>query len=328
MKNLYVITGAAGHLGSTIIRRLSKEDCAIRGLVLPGEKTEFSDRVEYFKGDITKPDTLEPVFAGTDGYQVYVIHTAGLISIGGDDFRTLYDVNVRGTQNVISKCIEHHVRRMLYVSSVHAIPETQGHVISEVSSFDSFDVKGSYAKTKADATEAVIEACSDGSLDAVIVQPSGIIGPYDSGHNHLVQLVKMYISGKLPAGVDGGYDFVDVRDVAEGCLEAIDKGRTGECYILSNRYISIRDLLESMRRIIGGRKKICLPVWVAKLFEPLFSLIAKISHTRPLFTRYALDTIEGNGHFSHLKATLELGYRPREMDVTISDTIAWLRAEA
>ena len=138
----------------------------------------------------------------------------------------------------------------------------------------------------------------------------------------------MYISGKLPAGVDGGYDFVDVRDVAEGCLEAIRKGRSGECYILSNRYVSIRELFESMRKVIGGRRRICLPVWIAKLFEPLFTLTARITHTRPLYTRYALETLEGNGHFSHMKATAELGYRPRSMDATIADTIAWLRAQA
>ena len=238
----------------------------------------------------------------------------------------LYRVNVEGTENIIDECIKHKVKRMLYVSSVHAIPEVQGHVISEVSEFDSYDVEGSYAKTKAEASEAVMEACSDGLLDAVVVHPSGIIGPYDNGRNHLVQLVKMYITGKLPAGVDGGYDFVDVRDVAEGCLKALEKGHSGECYILSNKYVSIKDLLESVRKVTGGKRKVCLPVWLAKFFEPAFGMIARITHTRPLYTRYALDTIQGNGHFSHLKATTELGYRPREMNKTIIDTIAWLRA--
>ena len=328
MEDLYIITGAAGHLGSTIIRNLKDRNCCIRGLVMPSERKEFTGRVEYFTGDITALDSLEDIFSGTEGYNTYVIHTAGLISIGGDDYRKLYDVNVGGTRNMISKCIEHHVRRLVYVSSVHAIPEENGKVISEVSEFDSYDVDGNYAKTKAEATEAVLEACRDGQLDAVIVHPSGIIGPYDSGHNHLVQLVKMYISGKLPAGIDGGYDFVDVRDVAEGCLEALEKGRAGECYILSNEYISIRSLFESIRKVVGGRRKPCLPIWIAKLFEPVFGFMARITHTRPLYTRYAISTVEGNGHFSHMKATRELGYRPRKMDTTIADTIAWLKAEA
>lgn len=328
MKDLYIITGAAGHLGNTLIRRLLKEDCMIRGLILASEKKEFPERVEYFTGDVTDPSSLEPLFNNIDGYCTYVIHTAGIISIGNDGYEKLYEVNVRGTENVMQKCIDHNVSRLLYVSSVHAIPEIQEHVIKEVSTFSSDEVDGAYAKTKADATEAVMEAAKLGLINAVIVHPSGIIGPYDSGRNHLVQLVRMYISGKLPAGVDGGYDFVDVRDVAEGCLEAIRKGRSGECYILSNRYVSIRELFESMRKVIGGRRRICLPVWIAKLFEPLFTLTARITHTRPLYTRYALETLEGNGHFSHMKATAELGYRPRSMDATIADTIAWLRAQA
>ena len=94
---------------------------------------------------------------------------------------------------------------------------------------------GPYAKTKAEATQAVLEAVKQG-LNAVVVHPSGIIGPYDNGNNHIVKLAKDYISGKLLAGVIGGYDFVDVRDVAKGCIAAVDKGEVGECYILSNRF--------------------------------------------------------------------------------------------
>lgn len=328
MRKLYIITGASGHLGSTIIRRLYSEDCLIRGLIMPGEKEEFPGRVSYFRGDVTVPDSLEPLFADTDGYETFVIHAAGIISIGGDDIRKLYDVNVTGTENIIEQCTEHGVSRLLYVSSVHAIPERKGHVISEVSSFLSDEVEGAYAKTKAAATEAVIEAAKLGLLDAVVVHPSGIIGPYDSGRNHLVQLVKMYIRGKLPAGVGGGYDFVDVRDVADGCVKALRKGRTGECYILSNSYITIRELLEKVREKTGGKRKVCLPVWIARLFEPLFRFASMITHTRPLYTSYALSTISGNGHFSHLKATRELGYAPRDFSATLSDTVAWLKGEA
>ena len=328
MKKLYLITGAAGHLGSTIIRRLSTENCLIRGLLLPGENALFPGRVEYFHGDVTKPESLEPFLSGIEGFESQLIHAAGIISIGDDEYQKLYETNVRGTENIIESCISHHVGRLLYVSSVHAIPEIEGHVISEVSSFRDDDVDGNYAKTKAIATEAVVEAARMGLVDAVVVQPSGIIGPYDSGSNHMVQMVRMHLSGKLPAGIEGGYDFVDVRDVALGCLEALEKGRTGECYILSNRYVAIKELIGSISMMTGGKDRICIPIWMAKCFSPLFRLIAKITRTRPLYTSYALKTLSGNGHFSHMKATLELGYRPRPMEATIADTIAWLRAEA
>jgi dihydroflavonol-4-reductase len=325
MNRIYIVTGAKGHVGSTIIRYLKGTACSIRGLILPSEAGDSSDQVTYYKGDVTQIYSLDDVFSDTDDSEVVVIHTAGLISISHKITPRLYNVNVEGTRNIIRQCISHGVKRLLYTSSVHAIPEPDKHTtIKEVSYFSKDSVIGSYAKTKAEATQAVLDAGKQG-LDTVIVHPSGILGPYDSGNNHMVQLVKMYLSNKLPAGVTGGYDFVDVRDVAKGCIAAVEKGKSGECYILSNRYCTVKDLIEIMRLYTNGKKKICLPIGLLKPFCPIFEGVAKMSHTRPLFTSYSLHTLESNGHFSHDKATMELGYNPRDIKLTIADTIAWLQ---
>ncbi len=325
MKRLYIITGAKGHLASTIIRYLRHEDCHIRGLILPTEQGEDDRQLTYYRGDVSRQETLEPLFADTECNEVIVIHTAGIISIADKVTPQLYNVNVGGARNVIAQCIRHHVKRLVYVSSVHAIPEsTEQATISEAESFSGEMVTGAYAATKAEATQAVMDAVKTG-LDAVIVHPSGIIGPYDGGNNHIVQLVRMCMSGTLPAGVTGGYDFVDVRDVAKGCLKAAEKGKTGSCYILSNRYFTIKELLEYVRGITGGSRKICLPIGLARVFAPLFEWTARIRHTRPLYTKYALYTLSSNGHYSHDKATSELGYRPRDMRKTIADTVHFLR---
>ena len=327
MKRTYIITGAAGHLASTIIKYLRDADCQIRGLILPSERGEDDRQITYYRGDITKIESLEEIFSGLDGAEVVVIHAAGIISIGEDITPLLYNVNVTGTKNVIAQCIRHHVKRLVYVSSVHAIPETDKKAtISETAKFSKDTVTGAYAATKAEATEAVLNAVKNG-LDAVVVHPSGIVGPYDSGNNHLVQLISMCISGKLPAGVTGGYDFVDVRDVAKGCLEAAEHGEKGSCYILSNRYFTVKELLECVRKTAGGRKKLCLPIGLARAFVPAFEWIAKVTHTRPLYTRYSLYTISSNGHFTHDKATAELGYHPWDMQATVADTISWLRGQ-
>ena len=135
----------------------------------------------------------------------------------------------------------------------------------------------------------------------------------------------MQISGKLPACVTGGYDFVDVRDAAKGCLLAAKKGKIGSCYILSNKYYSLKELLGYVNNISGGKRKICLPLCVAKLFVPLFEWIANVNKTRPLFTKYALYAISSNSRFSHDKADRELGYSPRDMQTTIKDTILWIQ---
>ena len=327
MRELYIITGAKGHLASTIIKYLREKDCDIRGLVLPFEKAESDDRVTYYKGDITDMSSLEDIFSYTDDKEVTVIHAAGIISIAEKVTPELYNVNVGGTTNIIAKCIESKVKRLVYVSSVHAIPEKDDSAtIEEVSAFSKDLVVGAYASTKAEATRRVVEASAKG-LDTVVVHPSGIIGPYDGGNNHMVQLIDMYVSGKLPAGVVGGYDFVDVRDVAKGCIAAAEKGEKGECYILSNRYFTVKELLECMRKISGGKKKICLPLSLAGAFVPMFEWVAKKTNTRPLYTRYALYTLSSNGHFSHDKATSVLGYRPRDMVYTLSDTMQWLKGK-
>ena len=328
MKRLYIITGAKGHLAGTIIRALRGTDCYIRGLILPSENGRDDSQITYYTGDITQLESMNSLFSDIDHFETIVIHTAGIINISDEDdiVPQMYAVNVLGTKNVVEQCRRHQVKRLVYVSSVHAIPEADSlSTIVETSVFDPDFVKGTYAKTKAEATRIVLDAANNG-LNAVIVHPSGIIGPYDTGSNHMVQLVQKYLNGRLPAGVTGGYDFVDVRDVARGCLKAAEKGRTGECYILSNRYYTVQELLECMRFAAGGHRKICVPVKLAYLTAPIFEKTAALLHKRPLFTRYALQTISGNGHFSHDKATMELGYHPRDLKNTIDDTVMWLRS--
>ena len=159
-------------------------------------------------------------------------------------------------------------------------------------------------------------------LDAVVVHPSGILGPYDRSGNHLVQMVAEYLHGTLPACVKGGYDFVDVRDVAEGCLLAAEKGRKGECYILSDRYCEIREVLEIAGAVSGKKKLPVLPLWMAKMAAPFIQLHARRKKRRPLYTAYSLHVLGTGERFSHKKATEELGYHPRDLKVTIRDMVA------
>lgn len=328
MRTMFIITGAAGHLGSTIIRELIKEDVTIRGLVLPGEERLCPDKVTYFEGDITEPETMEPFFSDTEGFEVYCIHTAGIISIADDVPPIMMKVNVEGTGNVVEMCKKHGVKRLVYTSSVHAIPEGSDlSVIREISAFDPEAVVGGYAKTKAMATQLVMDGVHQG-LDAVVVHPSGILGPYDSGSNHMVQLIKMCITNKLPASIRGGFDFVDVRDVAQGCINAALNGKKGACYILSNRYVSVKDLVDYARKCTNGRKKVCLPMSLAKAAVPFFELSAKVKKTRPLFTKYSLRTLESNACFSHDRATVDLHYQPRDIRDTIRDTVNYLKSKA
>lgn len=324
MKKIFVVTGANGHLGNTILRQLAGQDLILRGLILPCEEPAGLPEVTYYRGDVCDPDSLRPLFEHEDGDELYVLHTAGRIDISEDVSPEVYSVNVTGTKNILALCREYSVKRLVYVSSVHAIPEKDpAFVLSEVDHFSPETVVGGYAKTKAEATQAVLDEAKAG-LDAVVVQPSGILGPFDRSGNHLVQMVNDYIHGKLPACVKGGYDFVDVRDVASGCIKAARQGRSGECYILSNRHYEIRDILRMVRKVHGGRKIPVLPMWMARMAAPVLQWQAKCRKKRPLYTRYSLHTLCTNDRFSHDKATSELGYRPRELFQTIRDTVSWI----
>lgn len=328
MKKLYLVTGANGHLGGTLLRLLKKQSAEIRGLILPSERPDETDGVRYIRGDVRDIQSLRPLFENTEGYETVLIHTAGIIDISDQVSPLAYEVNVNGTKNILALCREYGVSRLLYVSSVHAIPEgDKSSVLHEVTHFSPDAVVGGYAKTKAEATQAVLDAAHDG-LDAVVVHPSGILGPYDRSGNHLVQLVTDYVRGKLPACVRGGYDLVDVRDVAAGCLLALEKGGSGQCYILSNRHYEIRDMLRMVRQIAGGRRLPVLPLWMAKAALPAIRLHARRTRHRPLFTRYSLYTINSNDKFSHDKATAELGYRPRDLLCTLQDMISWNRGQS
>lgn len=322
----WIVTGAAGHLGGTIVRLLEESHREVRGLALPGEAVQDTATTRYFCGDVTRPETLEPLFEGLDPSRTIVIHTAGLIDIGDRPYEQLERVNVGGTRNVAELCRRYGVRRLVYVSSVHAIPEDgDGAVLREVGDFSADRVVGSYAKTKAEATQCVLEAAKTG-LDAVVVHPSGIVGPYDSAGNHLVQVIRDYMTGKLPACVRGGYDMVDVRDVAWGCLSAALHGKASECYILSNRHCEIRDMLRMVRSACGGRRLPVLPLWMARAAAPLLAAAARLRGRRPLYTAYSLHALGAGDRFSHDKATMELRYRPRDLRLTVQDTVRWLQS--
>lgn len=322
MKKLFIITGANGHLGGTIVRMLSRKQIQVRGLVFGEKKEQDTENIHYYNGDVRDIDSLRPLFLGCENMETVVIHTAGIIDISNHVSPELYNVNVNGTKNILQLCREYPVKRLVYVSSVHAIPEQKrGKVTGEIGEFSPDAVIGGYAKTKAEATRAVLKAAEEG-LDAVVVQPSGILGPYDRSGNHLVQMVSEYLRGTLPACVKGGYDFVDVRDVAEGCLLAAEKGRKGECYILSDRYCEIREVLEIAGNVSGKKKLPVLPLWMAKMAAPFIQLHARRKKRRPLYTAYSLHVLGTGERFSHRKATEELGYHPRDLRVTIRDMVA------
>ena len=326
MNKIYIITGANGFLGNNIIRKLEQEkNSEIRAFVLKGESIKSLENLKckIYYGDVTKKESLASVFENTEGKEVFVIHCAGIVYIKSKYNPLVYNVNVNGTKNIVDKVLNINAK-LVYISSVHAIPESDG-VITETVDFDPNRVEGLYAKTKAEAAKYVMDAVKTKNLNACIIHPSGIIGPNDYGNSHLTELVKEVASGKLFACVKGGYDFVDVRDVADGVINACNKNTKGECYILSNKYITIKELSDIICDCVKRKKiNIVLPIWIAKIFALFFEIYYNLKKQTPLFTKYSLYTLSSNANFSNKKAKKELNFKNRDMIDTIRDTIKWI----
>lgn len=335
MERIYIVTGGAGHLGSTIVKKLSALGARVRALLLPGESAaplEGCPDVEIVRGDVCDAASLEPLFAHGPRETLAVIHTAALISIETKVSPRLRAVNVGGVENIIDACLAHPPARLVHVSSVHALPEQPGRgVIRETDQFHAAWVKGAYAKTKAEAAQKVLNAVRARGLDASLVLPAGILGPGDFGRNHLNHTIRACVTGRLHTLVTGGYDLVDVRDVADACISAVDKGGRGESYILSGRHYDWREvsaLLEAENT--AAHVKRFLSPSALRPVAPLMELWAKLRREQPLFTGYSLYCMRSNDNFSSRKAHRALGFTNRPIAETLADTAAWelSRAEA
>lgn len=323
---MIVITGATGHLGNTLVRKLVSMNKKVRAFILPGEDITSLEglEVEKVEGDVRVPDSLRRAFEGAD----IVYHCAGIISILPGQQKQLYQVNVLGTRNVVNMCLETKVKRLVYTSSIHALSEpAPGIVFDESREFNPENVLGEYSKSKTLGTLEVIKGIKKG-LDAVILCPSGIIGPYDYRVSEMGKLIVDFVKGKVKAYVSGAYDFVDVRDVAEGLILACEKGKKGECYILSGQQISVRQLLKFLEGITGIKApSLKLPHPVARVtgfFNVLYCNLMKI---KPLFTPFSIDVLASNSLVSCKKAQDELGYSSRSIYESIKDTIRWFKQE-
>ena len=327
MSKIYLLTGAAGHLGRTVVEELLRRGKKLRVLLLPGEKNIPSGDFEICYGDVRSKESLRPFFSNPNNDDMTVIHAAGIVSIASKHSQHVYDTNVMGTQNIVALCEEHGVEHLLYISSVHAIPIAEdGRTITEVDEFDPSKTHGLYAQTKAEATNAVLEAGRRG-LRVNVLHPSGLIGPNDYGRGHMTAMVIDYLRGRLTAIIKGGYDFADVRDVASGILSCCKKGRPGECYILSNRFVSVRELVDLLHEITGLKMiRRTLPLWFVRMTAPLAELYYKIRKSPPLFTPYSIEVLTSNANFSNEKAIRELDYKTRDIKSSLRDTVEWLTA--
>lgn len=313
------VTGASGHLGATVVRALIARGDTVRALVVGGDDRGIETLpLEGIDGSVTDPDAVARLVAGTE--RVY--HMAALISIDPRDRARMMAINVGGARTVVAACRAAGVPRLVHVSSIHALAaEPADEPVTEDRPLASGSRLPAYDASKAAAETLVRAAIADG-LDAVILNPTGIIGPDDVRPSHMGEALVQMARGRMPMLVDGSFDWVDARDVAWGILAAADRAPAGARYLLGGHRASIAELAGHVDAAIGRRRRrLVLPMWAARMAAPGAVLGARLAGRRPLFSAGSLHALRHHRDVRHARAASELGYRPRPTGETVRDTI-------
>lgn len=317
-----LVTGATGHIGNTLVRTLLDHGHKVSALVRPGRPTPALESlpVELIIGDVLDPPSLASAMYGID----VVYHLAAQISFKpGPDPETEH-VNILGTRNILAAACQASIRRLVYASSIYALKMPAVGIVDESCPFNVIHARGAYDRSKAIASMAVLEAAAS-HLDAVLVCPTAVTGPYDFHGSETGRGIFYNISPGIKFTVDGSYDFVDVRDVARGFILAAEQGRRGQIYILGGERLTVRQVARIIWDAAGGwHLGIHLPDWITDLAAGILPILSE----HPIVTPYSLAAIRSNSKISHTRASCELGYHPRPAHQTIIDTVRWWQEQS
>ena len=315
-----VVTGANGHVGANLIRALLARDRTVRALLHVNRRAVESLNVDMVRGDVCDLSSLCEAFKDAE----VVYHLAGHISISTDEWPLCQSINVTGTRNVVEACLRCGVRRLVHFSSIHAFEqEPLDILLDESRSLVELRHGLPYDCSKAGGEKEVRKGIERG-LDAVIINPTAIIGPYDYGPSYLGEALLDIAHGKMPALVAGGFDWVDVRDVVEGAVRAEEQAPTGAKYLLSGHWASVSDLAAIVEEITGTpAPRMVFPLWLARIGAPFTAAFAQLTGKQPLYTSASIRALCSNRNISHGKATRDLGYYPRPLRETVVDTFRW-----
>ncbi len=313
-----LVTGATGHVGGNLVRTLIAGGATVRTLVHSGTAALEGLDVERVSGSVDDPASLDAAMRGVS--EVY--HLAAIISILGDRGGALTRINVDGARCVARAARRAGVRRLVHMSSCHAfdLDHTPGAIDESVPRPKATDPF--YNRSKALGEAAVREEIKAG-LDAVIVNPTGVIGPFDFGPSRMGRFFLALARGRLPSLIDGGFDFVDVRDLVATTIAAASRGRTGENYLVGARYVAVREVAAVAADACGvAAPRIVAPMWLARAGAPFMDGFGRVTGREPLYTSESLHALRA-GRICSDRAAAELGHAPRPLADTVRDVYAW-----
>jgi dihydroflavonol-4-reductase len=315
-----LITGSSGHVGSNLIRKLHEQNYTIRCIDFDGDHRAYEGYdVEIMQGDITDKDSLYPIFEDVD----VVFHTAALINLDRRFRKAIEVVNIEGTRNVCDVALEQGVGKLIHFSSVDAFyrfpidePLLEDRKLIE-------DEKGMpYDYSKAEGQRIVYDYCEKG-LDASVIHPTSIVGPNDFKPGLPMQAFVDMANGKRKLMPNWGYNFIDVRDLCDAAISAVENGKTGQNYIIGGEYHMYLYIGELIGKQLGKRVVFgALPEFVTYLPLPFEYIRALFTNKPRVLTLDAIHTAQtGNKVVPSTLAREELGHNPRHIEETIFDTI-------
>ena len=319
-----LVTGADGLLGSNLVRELLSRGYQVRAFTQPGRKVNTLDglAIEKFEGDLLSKNSITNALQGCR----YVIHAAASTSIWPSRNEVARKINIKGTQNMAECALEANLERMVYVGTANSYGfGTKENPGREENAYVAHKYKMDYLDSKYEAHQVVIETVKKG-LNAVIVNPTFMIGPFDSGPSSGSMIIAL-AKKKIMGFTKGGRNYIYVKDVATAIANALTMGRSGQGYILGNANLSYQEAFALMGKAMGVKppqRKI--PDWAALLFGFLSSVKARISGNPPIISlplaKIALDA----HYFTPKKAIEELKLPQTPLEVAIREAFEWFKA--
>ncbi len=310
-----VVTGASGHIGSALVRALLAEGNTVRALVRTDVKPLSGLDVDVRRVDVTDAAGVDEALRGAST----VYHAAAQVTLSTGEHPRAERVNVEGTRNVVDACCKHGVAKLVHFSSVHAL-DRAGTLLSPTQGLV-------YERSKAGAEREVQRAVERG-LFAVIVSPAAVIGPYDHKPSYIGRVLMMISRGLLPATIDGGQSWVDVRDVASSAIRASRSGVSGARYVLDGHWIAMPEFAKLAAKVARSRAPLFqVPRGLARALAPLAERASKLAGTEPLFTTASVDALETQARPRDQRSRDELAHGPRPTEETLADTFRWFEEQ-
>jgi dihydroflavonol-4-reductase len=309
-----------------LVRKLNEK--GVRPRILVHDPTTVKKALEgldceVFKGDVNDIGSLLGIFEGVET----VIHCAAYISITPGTIDKLRKVNVEGVINVLAACRKNNVKKLVHISSIEALGDPgQGVTATEEMGFNPDRAMIEYGVTKAEASLIVQRAAEEG-MNVCTVCPVGVIGPHDYRPSQMGTMIIDFNSGKLPAYPGyGGFDWVDSRDVADGIILAVEKGKKGEVYLLTAGHATNDKMMGILEAVTGkSRPKIKLPYWLMYTVGFFAEFYYKAAGKEAVITRGSARILKSDLKASSEKAKKELGFSPRSVSESFRDHFEWLR---